>query len=255
MKTNLPQIHSLLTANEPIIIESVDETQSTNDDMKRKAAEGAPEVSVLIAEKQTKGKGSKGRSFFSPDSTGCYMSFLLRPKLRPEECTLLTTIAAVAAAEAIEKITGKSADIKWVNDIYIGGKKAAGILTEGAFANKDEINYAVVGIGINLAVPERGFPEEIKDIAGALGAEENKNELIAEIIDRFLFYYRRLPDNSYISAYRKRLFFLGREITVIQGDTSFRAKAVDVDDMCRLLVRTCDSRELLLSAGEISVKL
>lgn len=254
MKTDLKKIRALLTANEDIIIETVAVTASTNEDMKTKAKEGAPEISLLIADRQTKGKGSKGRSFFSPDSTGCYMSFLLRPKLKPEECTLLTSIAAVATAQAIEKVTGKAADIKWVNDIYMGGKKVAGILTEGAFINKDEISYAVVGIGINLTVPEEGFPEEIKNIAGTLGTAEIKNEIIAEITNRFVYYYRKLPDNSYIEAYRKRLFFLGKEITVIQGENSFSAKAIDIDKMCRLKVATADG-EQLLSAGEISIKL
>ncbi len=253
MKTDPNKIRALLTEDEHIIIETVDTTESTNDDVKRKAAAGEEEISVLIAEKQTKGKGSKGRSFFSPGGTGCYMSFLLRPDLKPEECTLLTSIAAVATAEAIEKVTDKTAGIKWVNDIYMDGKKVAGILTEGAFINKDKISYAVVGIGINLAVPEGGFPEEIKNIAGALGSEKNKNELIAEIINRFVYYYRRLPDNSYVSEYRKRLFFLGREITVVQGDETFTAVATDIDPMCRLKVKTAEG-ELLLGAGEISVK-
>lgn len=254
MKACTDKIKKLLTVNEHIIIETVNETQSTNDDLKKLAAAGTSEVYVLVAEKQTKGKGSKGRSFFSPDGTGCYMSFLLRPALKPQECTLLTSIAAVATAEAIEKTTGKTADIKWVNDIYMGGKKVAGILTEGAFRNKNEIDYAVVGIGINLSVPEGGFPEEIKNVAGALGSEEIKNELIAEIINRFMFYYRSLPDKGYVSQYRKRLFFIGKEITVTQADSSFKATATDIDDMCRLIVTTSDSETVILSAGEISIR-
>ena len=254
MKTDLKIITSLLNEKEGITVEAVRQTASTNEDMKLKARQGTGEISVLIAEKQTKGKGSKGRSFFSPEGTGCYMSFLLRPEIRPEECILLTTIAAVAAAQAIETVTGRKADIKWVNDIYMDGKKVAGILTEGAFISKDKIDFAVVGIGINLALPEGGFPEEIKDIAGALGSDGIKNELIAQVINRFVYYYRRLPDSSYISQYRQRLFFLGREITVVQGEDSYTAVATDIDGMCRLKVRTPEG-EKLLGAGEISVKL
>ncbi len=253
MTTDINKITSLLSEKDHIIIETVASTKSTNTDMKLKAAAGAEEICVLIAEKQTAGKGSKGRSFFSPGGTGCYMSLLLRPELKPEECTLLTSIAAVATAEAIEKVEGKTADIKWVNDIYMGGKKIAGILTEGAFKNKDKIDYAVVGIGINLTVPDGGFPEEIKNIAGAVGSDKNKNELIAEIINRFVFYYRKLPDNSFTEQYRKRLFFLGKEISVISGDSAFKATAVDIDEMCRLRVKTANG-EKLLNAGEISVK-
>lgn len=254
MKTDLQKIRALLEISERITIESVSITASTNEDMKIKARQGTGEISLLIADSQTAGKGSKGRSFYSPGKTGCYMSFLLRPGLKPEECILLTTIAAVATAEAIETVTGKKADIKWVNDIYMGGKKVAGILTEGAFINKDKIDYAIVGIGINLSVPEGGFPEEIKNIAGEVDAAGKKNELIAAIVNRFVYYYRRLPDNSYISQYRKRLFFLGREITVIQGDKAFTAVAEDIDPMCRLKVKTAEG-ELLLGAGEISVKI
>ena len=255
MKADAAKIKALLTVSESINIQLVSETASTNDDMKKNASEGAEEISVLIADKQTAGKGSKGRKFFSPEGTGCYMSILVRPQLRPEECTLLTTMAAVAAATAIEKVCGKKADIKWVNDIYIDGRKIAGILTEGAFISKEKIAYAVIGIGINLSEPEGGFPEEIKDIAGALGSAEIKNELIAEIINRFVPFYRRLPHKDYMREYKKRLFFIGREIKVIQGEISFRAKAVDIDDMCSLVVEKEDGTLVTLNSGEISIKI
>ncbi len=255
MKTDINKIKALLEEEDNIIIESVLETASTNEDLKAKARHGADEISVLIADRQTKGKGSKGRSFFSPDGTGCYMSFLLRPAIKPEECIMLTTMAAVAAAEAIENLTDNKADIKWVNDIYIGGKKTAGILTEGAYTAGNKIDYAIVGIGINLTVPEGGFPDEIKHIAGALGAPEIKNELIAEIINRFVKLYKKLPDKSYMTEYRKRLFFLGRKIELLCGDLCGVATAIDIDDMCRLIIEFDKGERHIIDWGEISIKL
>lgn len=255
MKTDKSKIEALLRTEVPITIECTDVTVSTNDDIRQKARLGTKEIYVLIADRQTAGKGSKGRSFFSPESTGCYMSLLLRPRLRPEQCTLLTTMAAVAASEAIEKVADKQVSIKWVNDLYFEGRKIAGILTEGAFSDSTKIDYAVVGIGINLTEPEGGFPDEIKNIAGALGSEEIKNELIAEFINNFVSYYNKLPDKEYMKKYESRLFFLGKEVNVIQGECSFSARALGVDDMCGLVVERADGTRITLNSGEISIRI
>lgn len=255
MKASIDEIKKYLNINENIEIEIIDSTESTNEDMKIKARRGKDEIAVLIAEKQTKGKGSKGRSFYSPHGTGIYMSLLLRPNFRPDETTLLTTMTAVALSQAIDKVTKEKSQIKWVNDIYIGGKKVAGILTEGAFKSEEKIDYAIVGIGINLAVPDEGFPEEIKNIAGALGQTKIINELIGEIINHFHYYYRRLPDSAYVEQYRKRLFFLGKEIKVINHEVSYKATALDIDDKCRLIVKKQNGEILTLNSGDISVKI
>ena len=239
-----------------IAIDTVDCIPSTNDEMKSRARDGENEIAVLITESQTKGKGTKGRSFFSPDGSGCYMSILLRPLYPAEDCTLLTTIAAVAVAKAIEKFTINKAQIKWVNDIYIGGKKAAGILTEAALSkNGSVLEYAVVGIGINLCQPEKGFPDEIKDIATSIDlAKENKNEFIAEVINVFIDYYKNLTDKIYLREYRERLFFLGETVRITQADTTYEATAVDIDDMCHLIVETTDGERKTLFSGEITVR-
>jgi BirA family biotin operon repressor/biotin-[acetyl-CoA-carboxylase] ligase len=240
-----------------IIIETVDEISSTNDEMKSRGNNAVEEISLLIAESQTKGKGRKGRSFFSPDSSGCYMSFLLRPDYSAEECTLLTAIAAVATAEAIETVTDKKAQIKWVNDIYIERRKVAGILTEAVFRKDGKgLSYAVVGIGINVCTPDGGFPEEIKNIAAAISDSktEIKNRLIAEIINRFVYYYKNMPKKEYITSYRDRIFFLGEDITVIEADKTYSAIAKDIDDMCHLIVALPDGKTKHLFSGEISIK-
>lgn len=255
MKADKIQISSHLEYD-GIAVDTLECIASTNDEMKRRATGGTDEIAVLIAESQTKGKGTKGRSFFSPDGSGCYMSILLRPPYSAEECTLLTTIAAVATAEAIEKFTDNSAQIKWVNDIYVGRKKVAGILTEAALSkNGSVLEYAVVGIGINLSEPQGGFPEEIKDIASTINLDlKKKNEFIAEIINRFVAHYKKLRFREYLREYRERLFFIGETVRVTQGESSFEAKAVDIDDMCHLIVKTDSGETKTLFAGEITVR-
>lgn len=257
-KANANEIRKyLLPYAENIIIETVNEIDSTNDEMKKRALQGEKEIILLVAESQTKGKGSKGRAFFSPESTGCYMSFLLRPGYSAEECTLLTTMAAAATAESIEAVSGQRAQIKWINDIYIERRKVAGILTEASISKGGRnLDYAVVGIGINIAEPQGGFPAEIKNIAAAVLSDNRgiKNHLIGEVINRFIYYYQNLIKKEYLNEYRKRLFFLGENITVVEGDKTYTAKAVDIDDMCHLIAKTEAGEIKTLFGGEISIR-
>ena len=249
-----------------IEIEIVKEIDSTNDELKRQAIDGQGEIKLLIAESQTKGKGTKGRSFFSPADTGCYMSFLLRPSYSAEECSLLTTAAATATALAIEMVTGNlqgttgiKTQIKWVNDVYIERKKVAGILTEASFRKDGSgLEYVIVGIGVNINPPNDGFPAEIENIAASITTEEPlyiKNALIAQIANGVVFFYKYLQKRLFIPEYKKRLFFLGEEITVTQGNETYKATAVDIDSMCHLIVKTPDGVEKTLHSGEISIKL
>lgn len=226
-----------------IKIETVDIIDSTNDEMKRRAEKGEREIALLVAEEQTKGRGTKGRSFFSPEGTGIYMSLLLRPKYTPEECTFLTTMAAVSSAKAIEKVVGIKPQIKWVNDIYLGGKKAGGILTQAHLSkNGKDIEWAVVGIGINLSEPEGGFPEELKEIATALCEKGGniKNRLISEIINEFVPFYRNLAKKEFIKDYSERLLGLGEEITLKEDEEEYKGTVIGLDDMCRLKIRLPD---------------
>ena len=235
-----------------IKIETVDVIDSTNDELKRRAENGEGEVSLLVAEKQTKGRGTKGRSFFSPGGTGIYMSLLLRPAYTPEECTFLTTMAAVSCAKAVERLIGISLQIKWVNDLYLDGKKVGGILTQ-AHLSKDgrRVEWAVVGIGINLSEPEGGFPDELKDIATALGKKgcDIKNRLIGEIINEFMLYYRRLNEREFVQEYSKRLLGLNKEITLKEGEEEYTGTVTGIDDMCRLKISLPDGSERILSSA------
>lgn len=185
----------------PLKIEVFDSVDSTNNMCQARAATGEPEVYVAIAGNQTAGRGRRGRTFYSPDGTGLYMSILLRPSgLSAEESLAFTTMAATSVAQSIETVTGKAAVIKWVNDVYMNSRKVCGILTEGSFnLESGDLDYAIVGIGINVREPDGGFPEEIRDIAGAVisGSESmSRNKLAAAVLWYFMNYYRTMASGT-----------------------------------------------------------
>ena len=205
------------------------------------------------------GRGRKGRSFYSPQGTGVYVSILLKPDIAPDDATLITTTAAVVVCGAAEALSGKPASIKWVNDVFMGGKKVCGILTEGSFdMESGQFEYAVLGAGINVYEPAGGFPQEIRAIAGSVlpsPAPDGKNRMIAEYLNRFLPLYRTLGNAETNAEYRRRSFVLGQMVAVLAGDRETPARALDVDEKCRLIVEYEDGRRETLSSGEISVKL
>ncbi len=236
-----------------------DSVTSTNTVLKAIAEQGGAEGMVLIAQQQTQGKGRLGRTFLSPKGTGLYISILLRPKFSAEESLCVTTAAAVAVAEAIDSVTGKHAMIKWVNDVYLKGRKVCGILTEASvdFENSG-LNYAIVGIGVNVQEPPGGFAPEIRDVAGALYQEEVpagvRTQLAAEILNRFFGFYDHLTQRTFMDAYRERSLLTGMEVTFTQGDTVQEGLVLGVDDEARLQVRLPNGEEKLFSAGEVNIK-
>ncbi|MGN0436626.1 MAG: biotin--[acetyl-CoA-carboxylase] ligase, partial [Wujia sp.] len=230
---------------------------STNLELKRRAME--PEGLVIVASEQTGGMGRLGRSFSSPSDTGIYFSLLLKPTIDNSEVTLLTTIAALSVCEAIEKYTNKAPKIKWVNDVFIDGKKVNGTLTQASFSVENLApEYVIVGIGINVYEPVGGFPEEIKDIAGAILDErvgDMKNKLLAEVLNRYFYYYKHFEDKAFVEEYKRRSFVIGQTVSVVTPKDTKRANVLDIDNMCRLLVRYEDGTEATLSTGEISIRL
>lgn len=234
---------------------------STNTILKEMAEQGAKEGTVIIAEEQTAGRGRTGKQFYSPKGTGIYISILLRPDIPAEESLFLTTSAAVATARAIEDVSDKRALIKWVNDIYLEDKKTCGILTEGAFnVEIGKLDYAIVGIGINVCIPDGGFPDNIKDIATAIFDKQtdsiNKRSiLIANLLDYFMEYYKDFKSKSYVKEYIERSMIIGKTITVIEGSKTSVAKAIDIDKNCRLKVQFEDGTTKWLSSGEVSTKI
>lgn len=230
---------------------------STNLVMRERTEEA--EGLVIAAMEQTNGMGRLGRSFSSPADTGIYFSILLKPQIENTEVTLLTTIAAVAVCEAIEKYTDKKPQIKWVNDVFMDSHKVCGILTQAAFQVENlEPEYVIVGIGINLYEPQAGFGEELKDIAGSVLQTQSgdiKNKILAETLNRYFYYYRHFEDKQYMDGYKKRSFVIGKKIRVLTRDNERLATALDIDDMCHLLVEYEDGSREYLSTGEISIRL
>ena len=235
------------------------EIDSTNRYLKELAADGAPEGTVIIAEKQSAGRGRLGRSFFSPEEKGIYMSILLRPDMELQRSVLITSMAAVAVARAIERISGVPALIKWVNDVFLNKKKVCGILTEaGIDTQKGTLDYAVLGIGVNVGIME--FPAELKEIATSVSNEcgfaVSKEVLIEEILKELEQWYPTLWDGSFLEESKKRSVLLGKDILVLNASAeggSYPAKAVDINELGNLIIERNGVREVL-NSGEVSIR-
>lgn len=251
-----------------------DETGSTNADAVELLKES--DVPVLaIADKQNAGRGRKGRDFYSPKGSGLYMSLAMRDALTLMKTAKVTAVAAVAVAEAIDRVVFGGQDrslIKWVNDIYIGDKKVCGILSEAMISMEDEaLGTVVVGIGINVYEPAGGFPDDIRKRAGYLIGQNDRlgcvrrpdgaglrSDLAKEIISGF-FRYLNKPDDS-LKIYRDKSYLTGKYVTVnsfVPNDTraGSRARVLGIDDECRLLIEYEDGSSEALSSGEVSVLL
>ena len=232
--------------------------ESTNKTAKQMAMSDAAHGTIIIADSQTAGRGRRGRSFFSPRSRGIYMSLILHPaKLKLDMPTLITSFAAVAVCEAVEVISAKKPRIKWVNDIFLEGKKICGILTEAVQGYETgSAQWIVVGIGINFSTGAADFPEDLRQIAGAVFLDEKpactRNRLVAEIANRMLAGpYDRA---RMLAEYKKRVMMLGERIVVIGAAKTYEAVAVDIDEAGCLIVKKDDGQVALLSSGEISIR-
>ncbi|MBE7063017.1 MAG: biotin--[acetyl-CoA-carboxylase] ligase [Ruminococcaceae bacterium] len=232
---------------------------STNTTAKEMASRGAPEGTVIIAEKQTCGRGRMNRVFFSPQNSGLYMSIILRPKLAPKDSLLITTMAAVAVAEAAEKLTMQPMQIKWVNDVYFREKKIAGILTEASYnAKKQETEYLILGIGVNVYRPQGDFPEEIQNIAGTLfdlPVPHGRCRMAALILEHFFHYYNSIEKKEFLEPYRNRCILSGRNVKVMRGEENFPARVLGINEDFSLHIERSNGKEENLSSGEVSIKI
>lgn len=236
----------------------IDKTESTNTDAKKEAINGAEEGFLIVANRQENGRGRMGRSFFSPGDTGVYMSLVLRPRIIPEKAVFITTAAAVSVCEALERLGARKPQIKWVNDIFLNGKKVCGILTEsGINPTLKQLDYAVLGVGVNMYFPEELFPEELRDIAGGIFREKKenlRNRFIAYFLESFSGYYKDIHTGKHIKEYERRCFVLGSEITIISGEKMTPAKAVAIDENCCLVAELPNGEKTVLNSGEISIR-
>ena len=240
-------------------IQYCERVASTNTLVKLRAEEGCAEGTVVVAGEQSGGRGRRGRTFFSPPGTGVYLSVLLRPSGTAEAALPITTAAAVAAAQAIEELSGREAQIKWVNDVYVDGKKVCGILTEASLdVEGGGLHYAVLGVGINVLEPEGGFPGELAERAGAVFERATVPDLrcrvAAAFLDRFAALYRSLGSDACYEEYRRRCLVIGKQVTVFSGGLAVADAAVlDLERDYSLRVRYDDGIEALLNSGEVSV--
>ena len=238
-------------------LEVHDRLDSTNIRAKQLAAQGAPHGYLVCADSQESGRGRFGRAFFSPEHSGVYITYLLRPKLPAEQAVMLTSLAAVAVARAIEAVSDVKAGIKWVNDIYVNGRKLCGILCEASMDfESGMLEYAVLGIGINVMKME--FPEALKDIATSIGNESgqevSRSRLIAEISNQLDALYPELATGAFMDESRARSVVIGKDVTVLRGGEQYPAHVLDIDGQGRLVVRT-EAGIAKVGAGEISLKL
>ncbi len=193
------------------------QAESTNMTAETLANQGAAEGTVVVAEHQTKGRGRLGRTWFSPGGEGIYVSVILRPSIPPNDAPKLTLMASVAVAEAIRTCAPVEASIKWPNDIMIGGRKVAGILTEMS-TDMDRIHYVIIGMGININNPSENFPYEIREIATSLFSETGKIFSRAEILRKCLEslerYYETFKEKGFLPIMKR-----WEELTEMMGAT------------------------------------
>ena len=239
----------------------VDETDSTNDQLKKMARLGAPHGTVMIADRQSGGHGRMGRSFHSPGGMGIYFSILLRPDCAPGELMHLTCATAVAMCDAVEKTAGFRPGIKWTNDLVYKKHKLGGILTELGLSSKGSIDYAIIGIGINCCQTETDFPEEIRGIAASLSLVSQKNIDRAAVAAAMMESLYRMDRDlltekaSILERYRQNCITIGQEISLVRvGEPVRHGKAVGMDDNGALMVEFTDGHTETVNSGEVSVR-
>ena len=241
------EITSLLNNDHKVLVlESID---STNNYLKQNK-----EHDVVIANVQTSGRGRQDRKFFSPKNSGIYMSINVKPNCSIDKSLSITALTSIAIYQAIKNLYNLDLQIKWVNDLILNSLKVGGILCEAEVElNKLTLTQMVIGIGLNISKQE--FPNELKDIATSIENNTNKsvnrNKIIAEIINCFdeLFYNNK----PYFDLYKKQSNTINKQITVYQSNTSYQAKAIDIDENGCLIVQK-DNEIIKLSSGEISIR-
>jgi BirA family biotin operon repressor/biotin-[acetyl-CoA-carboxylase] ligase len=221
-----------------------EETTSTNDIIEKLARDGVREGAVVFAESQTRGRGRLGRQWLSPLHRGLWFSVLLRPRLRPQETTRLTVASATALRRAIHAQTGLVVAIKWPNDILVGGRKAAGILTELS-AELDQVKHIILGIGVDVNLEEKEFPPALRRTATSLRAELGRTvsrpELAVRILRELDADYSRIVSGEFAAVadeWEEHCETLGREVVIKTGDRRVRGRAESLGEDGALLLRT-----------------
>lgn len=224
---------------------------STNTQAKRLINEGKNNTMLIICDEQTAGRGRQGKSFYSPALTGIYMSFVTHPMTALQNAVTATTAAAVAVCRAVERLTDKKPKIKWVNDVYLDGKKICGILTEAVSDFETQtVNSVIIGIGMNIKMID--FPDDVEN-ASCLGANVRRADLIAAIADE-LYRINNSEYNDFIDYYRSHSMIIGEKINFIKNGMITPAAAIEIDEAGGLVVQLESGEKTTLRSGEISIR-
>ena len=225
---------------------------STNSEAKRQYEAGLPGPALFLAEHQENGRGRHGRSFYSPAGSGIYMTLLTPVEASYENARRATAKAAVSVCRGIREVTGLPAGIKWVNDIYLYGRKVAGILVESVLGD-GEVKALVTGIGINVTTED--FPEELLQKAGSLGQDIDRTSLVTAILKKLLPELQCLKNLTYLETYRSASVVLGKKVTYedTEGKTQ-EGMAVEIDGEGALVVEKIDGTRDTLNSGEVSIR-
>ena len=254
----MSQINDILNADflkeklgEGIKVYYYPSVDSTNNQAKKLLNEEKKSKMLIVAETQTNGRGRQGKSFFSPALTGIYMSFVFHPETDFASSLTVTTAACVAVCRAIEKLTDLRPEIKWVNDVYLNGKKICGILCEAINDYETKtVKSVIVGIGVNISTAD--FPDCVEN-AASLGVDVKRADLIAEItkeLEKVVY----CDYNSFIDFYRAHSMIIGKEIVFIENKTEYYAKAVAIENDGALTVQLESGETKTLRSGEISIR-
>lgn len=241
---------------QPLTIRVLDTSVSTMKDAQIAVLNGEEPPILVVADMQEAPRGRFNRPFFALEKAGIYMSILLKPDTQLHELPQYTVLMAVAVAQAIDTLAGVNTQIKWVNDIYLNGKKFVGILSEAMMdVEANSLKHVIIGMGINFSIPQEKFPADLQEKATSLFANGEptitRNQLIIEIWNRF-FQLLEQKDLNYLSVYREKSFVLGKQVTFQQKSQPFTGKAVGISDTGELLV-DLDGEITSLSSGEISL--
>lgn len=245
---------------------SFDVIDSTNSYAKRMGTENVIEGMVIVAGQQRCGRGRLGREWMSPPDTGLYMSIILKPSLQLEEIQLITLMASVAVARAIEKTVNQKPGIKWPNDILLGGKKVCGILSEMVSSNEG-MEYIVVGIGINVSAESSDFPEALADKATSLAAYVNEQglslsgdskdklfESVLEEMDKLYMLLLSVGCDGILSEWKHYSATLGNEIVIKSENEEISGVAEGITVDGRLTVLLKNGTRLNIHSGEVSIR-
>lgn len=244
-------------------IQTMESTTSTNDLAKIYANHNSTTPAIFISEEQTAGRGRLGRTFVSPSKTGLYISLCLFPTIALEDLSLITCATAVACIETLEQLTGKSLNIKWVNDLFYQDKKVGGILTEViSDFESQQVQSLIVGMGINLIDSPQSFPEELHSIVGSIFSSKkeydnssfNRNHFIAQFLEKWSFYYQNLSKRNFIESYKEHSNVISKFVNVFEGNQTYSAYAKDIDENGHLIIEKEDNTLHSLSYGEVSIR-